>query len=365
MRTFNSLKQLTLYQFRNLFRQKIALFFNLIMPLLLLAVFGAAFGNTDSTQEIPIGVVDLDQGPAARALRDRIDRMELFKVTTGEQAALQQQVAKGSLKALVIMPQGMSEQVAAKRGPAAIRVVVDPNTQAGGQALGTLHFLAQSTDAPPTLILQPEPPAATANLSGIDFLMAGQLSYMMLSAGLMSVAMWLAFQRQTGALRHMFSTPVSMGLWLASRVAANLVMTAVQVVVLFTAGVLMFDVHLPANLPGTIVVLVLGCLSTLGLGMIIGSTAKNTDVAMPIGISAFMALTFFGGAMMPLEQLPPFMTVIGKFTPTYYMTHSLKLVMMQGSSLAEVIPHLGVMAATGALLLILAAWRLRKQFVTA
>lgn len=243
-----SLIQLTLYQFRGLYREKVAFFFNLIFPLLMVAVSGSLFG----------------------------------------------------------------------------------------QSVGSAVF---------------------------DYLLPGQMAVMLLSAGMFTVAVTVAGQRQSGALRHLFSTPVSVGAWTLSRMAANLCMALIQAVLLFLFAGLVFDVAPPQNVGGTLVVLVLSMLASLGLGLVIGMLVKGENSAVAVTMPFFMMLLFLGNSTMPLENPPAFIAAIMPLAPSYYMTEALRAVMMHGSALSAAARELAVLVAFAAASLGFALWRMRRQYV--
>ena len=112
-----------------------------------------------------------------------------------------------------------------------------------------------------------------------EYLIPGQMAVMLLSAGMITVAVSVAAQRQSGVLRHMFSTPLSIGAWTVSRVAANFCMAIVQSTLLFIFAAVLFDVSPPLNPGGTFVVLTLSMLVSLGVGLVIGIFVRGENGA--------------------------------------------------------------------------------------
>jgi ABC-2 type transport system permease protein len=369
MRTYNSIKQMALYQFRSMFRNKTAVFFCLVMPLLFLGVFGLMYRDTGVSRS-DVGWIDRDGGTAGRTLREVVAHTDQYTLVADNEAALRQKLAKGQLKAVVILPQGLSDGLTGKAGPGTVTILFDASSQASSRAVASLQQLAGVADmamrgTTPSLVVRAQELPEAASLNVFDFLLPGQLVSMLLSAGLISVAMSLSSQRQTGTLRHMFSTPLSVGVWMAARVAANLLMAALQSAVLYGVAGAMFNVHMPANIGATLVVLGLCALATVGMGLVVGVLIPGPDAAMPVAMILFMGSLFLGGSMMPLETGPAILQQVAHFVPSYYMTHALRLVMMQGKSLGEVGPDIAILTGCAAAGLGLAAWRMRRQFITA
>lgn len=285
-----SLWQLTLLQFRALYRNKVALFFNLIFPLLMVAVFGSLYGPEETEPPAAAGTLD-----AAAA----------WSAAAGE----------------------------------AGKVVAAGETGAGAAA------------------------EAGAVFGFFDYLMPGQMATMLLSSGFLTVAIGLAVQRSTGALRHLFSTPVSIGAWAVARVLANLLMAFLQGVVLFAFAGAVFDVEPPANLPGTLAVVFVGSLLSLALGLVVGVLAKGEAGALAISMPIFMVLLFLGNAAMPIIDPPRLIAVLLPWLPTYHLTNALRGVMRFGDGLAAVLPEVALLAAISAVGFSIALWLLRRQFV--
>ncbi|HEY3364281.1 MAG TPA: ABC transporter permease [Symbiobacteriaceae bacterium] len=369
MWTLHSLKQMTLFQFRSLLRNKTAFFFSLINSVVLVAVFGAAYGNMGSNLKEPVGVVDLDRGPVAQAARTALANAGVVDMRSGDEAAMKALLVKGTVRAVIILPAGLSDRVAAGQ-PAAVTVLRDPSSNASSVAIGVMANLIQGyglslAGARPVLYPNVQDLPGLDRFNFFDFMMPGQLVYMLLAGSFMSIAIMLAGQRVKGTLRHLFSTPLSMSLWVTTQVLANLLLAALQIVVLFAAAWLMFRVHLPASIPGTAVLLTLSALAALGMGLLVGSWARSGEVAFPVAFIIFFAVAMLGNAMMPIDGAPDFMLALQKFMPSTYMTHALKLVMMQGKSLLDVWKDMAVIGATALVTGSLAVWRMRRQMTAA
>lgn len=370
MRLANQLKQMTLFHFRLLMRNKIAFFFNLVMPLLFLMIFGAMYGGNGAGGVTAIGLADHDGGPAAQFIRSALEGSGLYRVTTGTEAELLQQLDKGDVRAVLVLPKGLSEQVARKQGPAEVVIRWDPTSNASSAAMGGLEYLVSRLDpegrnASPVLAVRAEEIETVHHLGVMDFMMPGMLTYMLINAGVVSVAIGVAYHQKNGTMRHMFATPLSMGVWLTGRILSNVVLAVVQILLIWVVGMGVFKVQPPSNLMGTAVILLLTTLATLGIGLVIGALAKSGDAAQPIALIISFMLTFLGNAMMPLDGAPQIVQTIMRWMPSFYMTDALQRVMMKGQALATVPGDLAVLAATAAVCLAVAALRIRKQFAEA
>lgn len=200
-------------------------------------------------------------------------------------------------------------------------------------------------------------------LTPFDFLMPGQMAVMLMSAGFVTVAITMAGQKRDGSLRHLLSTPLSVGGWTAARILANVVMAAGQGVLLFAFAALIFDVSPPANLSATIVVVFVSTLFSLSLGVLIGTLVKGEGTAMAVVMPIYMVLIFLGNSTMPLVDAPRFIQVLLPWMPTYHMTEALRAVMMFGDSVGAVWKELAILGGLAAVLFGIALTIMRRQYV--
>lgn len=394
-----TLVHMSIYQLRDLFRNKIAFFFNLIFPLILVVLFGTLFRAPDPSVVTPIGVANGDSAWAGAALTNALGSIESFRVIEGTQEDLNASLQSGQIRALIVIPANASAAIegaadsdgpgraadAAKEpgastsvsesaststaAPSTITILFDPMSPASGQAAGELRTIVdavalQMQGARPALAARLETVEGSVKRDVFDYLMPGQMTIMLLSAGLFTVGISVAAQRQTGALRHLFSTPLPVGVWGMARIGANLVMALFQAVVLFAFAAAVYGVAPPANLGGTVVTVAVSALATLGLGLLIGTLVKGEDRALAVIMPLYMAMLFLSNAAMPLEDPPAVIAAMQPFVPAYHMTEALRAVMRDGLPLRAVGGELLILGAVAAVTLGLSLVRIRRQYVT-
>lgn len=372
-----ALLQTSLFQLRELYRNKIAFFFNLVFPLLLVVLFATLFRTPDSTVTTAVGVVRDDDG-ASFALETALQAPGTFTVRTGSLAELEEALHAGHVRAVVTVPVAdpVAEDAVVRPASAAttrdipgvVDIVFNPLSPASSRAASQLRSVIdrvgmQLSGAQPIFV------ARMLSLDGVqrrdvfDYLMPGQMTIMLLSAALFTVGSNIAVQRQTGAMRHLFSTPLPVAVWAFGRVSANLLMSFIQAVILFAFAGALYGVAPPANLAGTTVTIAVCTLASLGMGIVIGSLAKGEEGALAITMPFYMALIFFGNATVPLEDTPAVVKAILPFVPSFHMTEALRAVMREGLPLASVANELLILSAISAITLTVGLWRIRRQFI--
>ena len=101
------------------FRDRRAIIFSLLFPLIFMAIFG--FTSNRAPDTFAIGVADHAQNALSAKFLDALGKNPLFKVTTGDEAFLRAEVQNGKLKMALIVPASFSDDGT----PTQLPVVVD------------------------------------------------------------------------------------------------------------------------------------------------------------------------------------------------------------------------------------------------
>ena len=128
-----------------------------------------------------------------------------------------------------------------------------------------------------------------------------------------------AIERQVGWNRQLRLTPLSGANYLASKVAAAMLVALPSMLLVFAAGALVEHVSLGAGTWAQLIVFCwLGVLPTAVLGLLIGLLATG-DSAQAMSTVLMLALSMLGGLLLPLSSLPPAMTIVAKALPSYWL----------------------------------------------
>ena len=177
-------------------------------------------------------------------------------------------------------------------------------------------------------------------LGFFDLAMPSVLVWMLLNASILTTGPQIAYQCRAGTLRHMFSTPLRMGSWLAGTVLGLQLLACVQLLVLWGVGIAYLGAQAPRNLPGTVVILMLSSAAGLGIGLIIATFAPSVQAANPLAVIVSTGLGFLGQGVVA-SPLPEPLHALMLASPSFRMARALQQVMMKGQPLAAVLPDLG------------------------
>jgi ABC-2 type transport system permease protein len=165
---------------------------------------------------------------------------------------------------------------------------------------------------------------ASPGMSHFEYLLPGVMGYAVIYMGMM-VALALCEYRQSGLLKRVGTTPVSMAEYLGSLTIANMFIATVQgLIVLLVARLLGFE-----PLGGVVGVLLAAlflavlAVAAVGLGLLTAAVAKDSGAAGGLSVIFILPMMMFGAYLAVFNDAT---RTVAKFTPNYYVTNSLSII---------------------------------------
>jgi ABC-2 type transport system permease protein len=375
---------------RRMFRVRTNFFFVFVFPMVLILILGATFGGSSSPR---LGVVSTGSGPLGAALLRQLEQTpQLRVVAMSGPAALLTQVERGNLAAGVIIPPGYDGAV--RTGPGAtLRYLARPDQssqQLGETVRGAVARQAALLGAARFAVAQHAAPGFGAGLAkasrissavpavSVTQVTAGTtlfsrtlgqfdegawtelLLFLFLTA--LTGAVALIETRRLGLSRRMLATPTTPATVIAGETAGRVLIACLQAAVIIFGSALLFGVNWGQPV-GVAAVVILFALVGAGAGTFLGTLFRNEQQAIGVSLLLGLGLAALGGCMVPLEVFSPVMRRVAHITPQAWGNDAFARLVGHGASITGILPQLGVLAAYAAVLLTLAAWRLRRVLV--
>jgi ABC-2 type transport system permease protein len=197
----------------------------------------------------------------------------------------------------------------------------------------------------------------------VQFLAPGMAAFGVVMATFSFLAIGVSEARTTGILKRQSGTPVPRWVLVAGRMGASLILGLVSTGLVIGAGLVFYDLQVPARTLGALVVtLVLAslCFSALGYALALALPSMQMTVAVANGsviLLAFVSEMFtFGG------EMPAWLSGVGWFFPLRHLTASLQEVLdPYGSGAAFAPEHLAVIVVWGLAGVVVASLLLRRE----
>jgi ABC-2 type transport system permease protein len=375
---------------RRLARDRLALFFMVLPPVVIILVIGVTFG--DGSERLPVGVVDQGGGPLGAELEaDLAASPALDPRGYDNLDALRKAVRRGVVAAGVVIPAGHDQALRAGRAadvtfvvdqtrpaPAAVRSAVAAATSRQAAMVQAARFAATTAGVPFDAALararalaggqqQVRVEATTiggrqdALPSGFNYTAPSNLVLFVFITSLAGAAA-LIEERRLGVTRRMLAAPTTASAILLGETLGRFLVALLQGLIVFTVGWLVFGVDW-GDPPAALLLMTVFALVGTGAGMLFGSLLRTPEQATSIGPPVGIALGMLGGCMWPLAIVPAPMRLAGHLFPHAWAMDAFIDLISKGAGLAGIAGKLAVLAGFAAVLLALATWRLRRALV--
>lgn len=318
-------------------RNKAAVFWTLLFPILLILMFGFIFaGEGETTYDLPIQ--NQDGGSWSINLTEVINGTGLFEVRmVNPDIDPDDYVLENNANFILIIPEGYSQEIenilAARamgqelNATANLTTKYDPGASSTAQKMGILGSIIQGynkglSGAKDTVGLEVET-TVSDEFEFIDFFAPGIIAMAVMSTSLFGTVTINTELRQKGVLRKLATTPLLRSEWLLSNMLFQLVMSLFATVAILIMGVIVFDLHFSLNffLP---LFIILNVFAFSGVGMLITRFVKEAQSAEAAGNAIMFPMMFLAGTFFPLEMMPEFLQKIALILPLYYVNEGLR-----------------------------------------
>lgn len=336
----------------------------LVMPMILIAILGAAFGSqfakTGGVEPFELGLVNNDRGMIAAAIENFLSSdavAELFVTVSVAAGEAKGKVDRGELPAAVVIPPNFTSDFMAGR-PVSLELFKDRGRLISPLvAESVLMNLAETMGATQLVVRQAAargvPPAELpalgeavamelqalaprlreeysekgSRMTSFQYYTAAMSVMFLLFAGMTGLQSIIAEQRQQ-TFSRMLASPLRKGQFILGKFFGIITISFVQFLILMAGTRFLYNVpwgHRPWE--AAAVALSLG-MALSGLALMASALIREEKTLMSVWPVSIQISSALGGSMVPLAAFPPFMQVVARFTPTYWGLQGMLQVMM-------------------------------------
>lgn len=177
---------------------------------------------------------------------------------------------------------------------------------------------------------------------------------------LLGTAGMMAYERATGTLKRLLTTPTSTASYLLGTVASQYSASIVQMLLLVGFGALVMNIVWGPPLAVMAVLLAFG-LSSVAMGVMLGAFVKTESQASGLSVMLGMTLGLLSGCLWPLELFPPTMQTVAHVLPMTWAMQALTDLAVRGADFGAILPAIGYMLASAVVFFIVGVLRFRYE----
>ena len=336
---------------RRTFRDRTALFFTFIFPLIFLFIFGGLFGGSGDVS-FRVALIDQSNAPFARQFDQQIRDSKIFKVSDSAPNldAAKEKMKRGELDATIVLPGNFGAQKAGQNYPSGqAQILYTQNSASAGQTLKPI-LEAVFKDVNQKYVAVSEPFTVSSQqlndkaLTQFDYTFSGLLGFSIIGLGIFGPINVFPELKKQGILRRFHTTPLRVWQYFLSNMLSSAVVGLMTVAVMFVVAIKVFHLKLVGDIPELAVFIVLGIVAIAGIGLALGGWAKNERQAAPIGNLVSFPLMFLSGTFFPRFLMPHWLQNVSGFLPLTPVIDGIRLIATEGKHLVDLGPQLGLLA---------------------
>ncbi len=145
-------------------------------------------------------------------------------------------------------------------------------------------------------------------------------------------------ERNNGSFLRLKTMPASFFLVIISKMLVYMMLAVLQVVLIFSVGVLVFEkiglykLTIPANFTAFATVVLLSSLAAVCYALLVGTFARSQEQANGFGAISIVLFAALGGIWVPTFIMPDFMQVISKFSPLQWCLQGFYILFLKEGS---------------------------------
>jgi ABC-2 type transport system permease protein len=366
-------------------RDRTALFFAVLLPLILIFVLGLIYGGSGSAR---LGVEDDDGSDLSAALIADATATTDLRIEVrryGSAADLRDAASRGFIQVGLVVPAGYAGAIR-DGGEASVTVVAPRTTLSNAVATAVTRALATEdaivraarfaagnggTMAGALAAARAESALVPGVATTVEYVGSVSTSASSFATGAQSQLVLFIFltaltgsreliiTRQLGISRRMLATPTPMRTILGGESVARIAVALMQGLFIIAATAVLFGVRWGDPVGTAAVVLVFAAVSG-GAAMLIGALAANPSQGGALAPALGLLLALLGGAMVPAEVFPPVMRTLSYLTPHAWAMDAFRTLGDPAAGIGAILPQLAVLLGYAAVLLAIATWVLRR-----
>lgn len=333
---------------KRFFRDRLAIFFGIMFPLIFLLVFGS-LNSGDREISFKVAMINQSNNQLATDFTKQLDAGKTFKVskdlTTFD--AAKEDLSRGQIDGIIVLPGNFGEIKDAKPSGQAEIYFTQNNVSAGQTLVTVLEGTFKEINAKfvPQAPLTVQGKTLNENsLSSFDYAFAGLLGFSIIGIGIFGPMNVFPELKKQGILRRLHTTPIRVWQYFLSTMLSQAIIGMVSLAVMFAVAFVVFDLHVTGNYLEIAAFSILSIILILGIGLAIGGWARNERQAAPLGNIVVFPMMFLSGTFFPRFLMPEWLQTVSTFLPLTPVIDGIRLLTTEGKHFLDIGVQLGYMA---------------------
>lgn len=348
---------------KDILRDPITVAIALLMPLIMLFLFGYAISL--DVDRVPIGVLDQDRTSASRTLAERFTSSSYFQLRQSFISAVEAETAlqRNKVRMALVIPSGF--QGSMERGEESpVQVLVDGTYSATATLIvAYAKNIIRAFSVPQRSEIQVETRVwYNPALRSVNYVVPGLFGVILMAFPPLLTALALTREKETGTIQQIFASPLTPAEFLLGKLGPYGLIAFVQIAIVIVAGFIWFDVPMHGSIGLLFATGLIYVFCTVGIGLLVSTVTSSQLVAMLLALIITLMPSFlFSGFLFPIFTMPYALQLYARLFPAGYFIDLSRDIVLKGAGLPELWPTAMLLLLYTLAVFVLAKWRFHKK----
>ncbi len=338
-------------EFHHIFRDSRTLILLLLMPVVLMIIFG--FAVTNEIKNNRLAIYDMSKDAASQKLIQRFAASRYFDISENitDPAGLERVFQKGAAALVLVIPAGFNHDLLAKH-LAQLQLLADgsdPNTATSlinyaSAIIGEYQQSLFQEEQLPYRIVPVTRMLYNSELKSAFSFVPGVMGLILMLISAMMTSVSIVREKELGTMEVLLVSPLRPFMIVIAKAVPYLLIAIVNVLTILTLSVFVLGLPVKGNLFLLLLESTLFIISCLALGLLISTAAQSQQVAMLISMVGLMLPTMMlSGFIFPIENMPLPLQVLSNLVPAKWYIHMVKAIMLKGMGIGSIWKENGIL----------------------
>jgi len=362
-------------EFKQIFRNKGMLPIIFIMPLIQLVILSNA--ATFEVQNIKFAFIDNDHSSSSRKLIEAFNASTYFNVLTNfsSQTRASSAMLNGDVDVVLEIPNHFERDLQKEKHiNLGVTINAIDGATAGVENVYVNQILSSFNRKVRAKLIQPkEAILLPVNITTIPsfwynetlnyktFMVPGILVLLVTMITLFLSGMNIVREKEIGTLEQINVTPIKKSQFIIGKLFPFWVLGLALLTIGLIIAKLIFNIPMVGSLLLMYFYTSIYILVVLGIGLFISNFTDTQQQAMFIAWFFMVIFILMSGLFTPIESMPKWAQIFTNFNPIKYFVEVMRMVMLKGSTLTDIIPQLSKTLLYAVIMNSLAVWSYKKR----
>lgn len=356
-------------EFLHIFRDTWTMMIILVLPVIMMLLFGYAV--TTEIRDTNIGILDNSRDEISNRLIDKLDESEYFSVVKvfKSNSEIDKAFRRNEISMAIVIENDFSKKLITGQNPK-IQIIADasdPNhaktlvNYASGVIAQSLMQESKSTNPLSQINTEIKLLYNPLMKSSYNFV-PGVMGFIIIIVCAMMTSISIVKERERGSMELLLVSPVKPITIILSKVAPYFFISLINILTIFLVSYFIMGVPIKGSIFWIFLLCIVYILVSLSLGILVSTIAKTQLVALVISaIILLMPSMLLSGMMFDISSMPLILQAIAQIMPAKWFISAIRKLMIMGVDVRFVLNEFLVLFSMGVVLILISLKKYKNR----